>query len=84
MAKMATIAKFSYRWLFASSGMVAGIMLVGGLTRLTNSGLSMVDWSFIHFSPPKTEEGWNEYFEKYKQYPEYKMYIYLTVEETVI
>lgn len=60
-------------WLIATSGLVAGIVVLGGLTRLTESGLSMVDWKLIHFSPPETASEWQAYFDKYKEYPEYKI-----------
>jgi cytochrome c oxidase assembly protein subunit 15 len=61
------------KWIFTASGLVAGIIAVGGITRLTNSGLSMVDWSVIHFKPPANDEEWELYFEKYKKFPEYKL-----------
>lgn len=60
-------------WLVATSGLVAGIVVLGGLTRLTESGLSMVDWKLIHFSPPRSASDWQAYFEKYQEYPEYKI-----------
>lgn len=61
-------------WLAGSSALVFGIIVFGGLTRLTESGLSMVDWKLIHFKPPSNEVDWQEYFNKYKQFPEYQMY----------
>jgi len=61
-------------WMLGSAGLVFGIVVLGGLTRLTESGLSIVDWSLIHFSPPKTEQEWLKYFEKYQQFPEYQLY----------
>lgn len=60
-------------WLAGTSAAVFGIIVFGGLTRLTESGLSMVDWKLIHFSAPKNEQEWRDYFEKYKEFPEYKM-----------
>lgn len=63
-------------WLLGSSGLVFGLVVLGGLTRLTESGLSMVDWKLIHFRAPKNEEEWQAYFEKYKQFPEYQLYTY--------
>jgi len=60
-------------WLAGCSGMVAGAVVLGGVTRLTESGLSMVDWHLIKdMVPPKSEQEWIEEFEKYKQYPEWK------------
>ena len=61
-------------WLAGTSAAVFGIIVFGGLTRLTESGLSMVDWKLIHFTAPSNEAEWEAYFEKYKQFPEYKMY----------
>lgn len=60
-------------WMLASSGLVFGIVVLGGLTRLTESGLSMVDWKLIHFKAPQSQEEWQEYFDKYKQFPEYQL-----------
>lgn len=60
-------------WLAGTSAAVFGIIVFGGLTRLTESGLSMVDWKLIHFSPPKNEKEWQEYFDKYKTFPEYQL-----------
>ncbi len=60
-------------WLVGASGLVFGIVVLGGLTRLTESGLSMVDWSLLHFRPPRTEAEWQAYFEKYQQFPEYQL-----------
>lgn len=60
-------------WLAGCSGMVAGAVALGGVTRLTESGLSMVDWKLIKdMVPPKNEQEWEEEFAKYKEYPEYK------------
>ncbi|CAF0822827.1 unnamed protein product [Brachionus calyciflorus] len=60
-------------WLAGCSGMVAGAVVLGGVTRLTESGLSMVDWQLIKdMVPPKNEQEWIEEFERYKQYPEWK------------
>ena len=60
-------------WLATCSGMTAGAVILGGLTRLTESGLSMVDWNLIKdMVPPKNQQEWIDEFEKYKQYPEWK------------
>src|SRR5690606_35074911 len=55
----------------------------GGLTRLTNSGLSMVEWNmFMGSIPPMNEAEWQETFDKYKQYPEYqKVNFHFSVDE---
>ncbi|MFN4311105.1 MAG: COX15/CtaA family protein [Ferrovibrio sp.] len=61
------------RWLFAVAGLVALMVVIGGLTRLTESGLSMVEWKPITgWLPPLSEAAWMAEFEKYKQFPEYQ------------
>ena len=51
-----------------------GAVVIGGVTRLTESGLSMVDWHLIKgIKPPTTQEEWLKEFEKYQQFPEFKM-----------
>ncbi len=49
------------------------MVAIGGMTRLTHSGLSMVEWTLFGSTPPSTDAAWLEMFEKYKQYPEYKL-----------
>ena len=59
-------------WLFLLLGLVILIILVGGLTRLTDSGLSITTWElFIGFVPPLSNEKWINYFELYKKIPEF-------------
>jgi hypothetical protein len=58
-------------WLLSCAGVVFVMVLLGGLTRLTESGLSMVDWSLLHYRPPRTVDEWMAYFDKYKETPEY-------------
>ncbi|KAB7497126.1 Cytochrome c oxidase assembly protein COX15-like protein [Armadillidium nasatum] len=65
--------KWVGRWLFGCSGMVFGAVVIGGLTRLTESGLSMTDWHLFGKRPPLTEEEWNKEFSQYKEFPEYKL-----------
>ncbi|MAL96094.1 MAG: heme A synthase [Haliea sp.] len=49
------------------------MILLGGVTRLTHSGLSMVEWRpLMGIIPPLTEQAWLEVFEKYRQFPEYQ------------
>ena len=49
------------------------IISLGGITRLTESGLSMTQWHIIKgMKPPTTTEEWEAEFERYKQFPEYK------------
>jgi len=63
--------------------MIFGTLIVGGITRLTHSGLSMVEWQpLIGVIPPTNETKWNEVFEKYQQFPEYqKLNIGMTLAE---
>ncbi|KAL7317105.1 Cytochrome c oxidase assembly protein cox15 [Mucor circinelloides] len=70
-------------WLYFNAGMVFAIVVVGGLTRLTESGLSITEWNVISgMKPPRSELEWNEEFEKYKQFPEYKILNrHMTLEE---
>lgn len=48
------------------------ILISGGVTRLTESGLSMVTWRLLGEKLPTSEQEWQQEFEKYKQFPEYK------------
>ncbi|EOY11881.1 hypothetical protein QUC31_001535 [Theobroma cacao] len=59
-------------WLFGSAAWVFSMVVLGGVTRLTRSGLSMTDWKFTGRLPPLSDEEWQREFEKYKQSPEYK------------
>ncbi|XP_031247196.1 cytochrome c oxidase assembly protein COX15-like [Pistacia vera] len=59
-------------WLFGSAAWVFSMVVLGGITRLTRSGLSMTDWKFTGGLPPLSDEEWLQEFEKYKQSPEYK------------
>ncbi|KAM2852020.1 hypothetical protein PS2_028058 [Malus domestica] len=59
-------------WLFGSAAWVFSMVILGGITRLTRSGLSMTDWKFTGSLPPLSDEDWLLEFEKYKQSPEYK------------
>jgi len=59
-------------WLFACTGWVFSMVVLGGVTRLTRSGLSMTDWKFVGSLPPLTEEQWQMEFLKYQSSPEYK------------
>jgi len=63
-------------WLLGCSGAVFGIVVLGGLTRLTESGLSIVEWKPVAGSlPPLNEADWQVEFDKYKQSPEYLLYV---------
>ena len=60
-------------WLLSGCVLVFIMVVVGGITRLTNSGLSMTDWHLVTDTfPPLTEEKWNAAFEEYKKFPEYQ------------
>jgi heme a synthase len=60
-------------WLLTGCVLVFIMVVVGGITRLTNSGLSMTDWHLVTDTfPPLTEEKWEKAFEAYKQFPEYQ------------
>ena len=60
-------------WLFSGCFLVFIMVVVGGITRLTNSGLSMTDWHLVTDTfPPLSEAKWQEAFERYKQFPEYQ------------
>ena len=60
-------------WLAATSLMVAAMIVIGGITRLTESGLSMVEWRpLIGWIPPIGEAEWARVFELYKESPEYR------------
>ena len=70
-------------WLLTGCLLIFIMVLVGGITRLTNSGLSMVEWNLVMGSiPPLNEAEWLIAFEKYKQFPEYQIVNYhFTLEE---
>ncbi len=61
-------------WLFALTALIFVMVLVGGATRLTDSGLSITEWKpIIGIIPPLTDTDWQDAFQKYKQIPEYKL-----------
>ena len=61
-------------WLIISLILVFLIILVGGLTRLTDSGLSITKWElFAGLLPPLTDNKWEAYFNLYKEIPQYKL-----------
>ena len=60
-------------WLFSGCFLIFTMVIVGGITRLTGSGLSMVDWNlFMGVVPPLNYQEWREAFKQYNQYPEYQ------------
>src|SRR6266849_5881867 len=61
-------------WLLVCCAFVFAIVVVGGVTRLTHSGLSIVEWQpIVGALPPLDDAGWQETFGKYKQTPEYRL-----------
>lgn len=61
-------------WLVALAALVAVMVLVGGLTRLTDSGLSITEWNLVTgILPPMSDAAWQVAFDKYKQIPEYQL-----------
>ena len=68
------INKLFYYWLLVSFALVFLIIIVGGLTRLTNSGLSITEWElFKGILPPLNDEMWDKYFSLYKEIPQYQL-----------
>lgn len=59
-------------WLLIVAGLVFLMVMLGGATRLTQSGLSMVHWQFAGALPPMDQAQWTAEFERYKQFPEYQ------------
>src|SRR5262249_62020137 len=60
-------------WLFAVAALIALMVLVGGATRLTESGLSIVEWKPVTGAlPPLGQSAWEQAFEAYKLIPQYK------------
>jgi len=70
-------------WLLTGCILIFIMVVVGGITRLTHSGLSISNYKLISGTiPPMNEVEWNEAFELYKQYPEYqKLNNHFTLEE---
>lgn len=61
-------------WLYGVATLVFALIVVGGATRLTDSGLSITEWRpIVGIIPPLTEADWQEALEKYRQIPEYKL-----------
>lgn len=61
-------------WLLSVAALVFVMIVVGGITRLTESGLSMVDWRPVTgLLPPLSDEAWRAMFEAYKASPQYRI-----------
>ncbi len=70
-------------WLISMFWIISGMIVVGGLTRLTDSGLSITQWQlFSGFLPPLNDSEWIMYFDLYKEIPEFKLQNYdMTMQE---
>ena len=70
-------------WFFTMIILVFLMIMVGGLTRLTDSGLSITEWElFKGIFPPLTKDSWNTYFNLYKEIPQFEMiYPNMSMEE---
>ena len=61
-------------WLMSMFVIISIMIIVGGLTRLTDSGLSITEWQlFSGFLPPLNSSEWIMYFDLYKEIPEFKL-----------
>jgi cytochrome c oxidase assembly protein subunit 15 len=70
-------------WLASMYWIISIMIIIGGLTRLTDSGLSITEWQlFTGFLPPLNESDWKNYFNLYKEIPEFKLQNYsMTLQE---
>lgn len=69
-----TVGRPVVLWLYGIALLIFLMVLVGGATRLTDSGLSITEWKPIHGAiPPLTAAEWQEEFDKYRQIPEYEI-----------
>jgi len=70
-------------WLICCAVVIFGMILLGGVTRLTDSGLSMVEWKpLMGIIPPLSQSDWQALFLKYQQFPEYqKINLGMTLDE---
>ena len=65
--------KYLKIWLITLFFLIVSMVAVGGLTRLTDSGLSITAWElFSGILPPINNVEWNDYFSEYKKIPEYQ------------
>jgi len=61
-------------WLLCCAALVFAMVVVGGVTRLTHSGLSIVEWQpLVGTIPPLSQDDWNALFAKYRETPEFKL-----------
>jgi len=75
--------KYISSWLALMFIIISIMIVVGGLTRLTDSGLSITEWQlFSGFLPPLNSLDWDNYFNLYKKIPEFKEQNYsMTLDE---
>eukprot|EP00978_Attheya_sp_CCMP212_P021838 scaffold64187_cov57-Attheya_sp.AAC.2 len=69
------------KWILATGGLVVGMVHVGGVTRLTKSGLSMTDWKPLGSLPPLSQAEWQTEFDRYQQFPEFQQRKSMTLSE---
>lgn len=70
-------------WLYFSAGVVGGVVWFGGVTRLTDAGLSISYWKpgLAGMKPPLNEEEWEKEFDYYKEFPEYQQNTDMTMDD---
>jgi cytochrome c oxidase assembly protein subunit 15 len=62
-----------YIWLLSGVALISLMVIIGGITRLTDSGLSMSDWNLLMGSiPPLNEAEWHQAFERYQEFPQFQ------------
>jgi cytochrome c oxidase assembly protein subunit 15 len=62
------------RWFWSIAGATVAVVIVGGITRLTQSGLSIVDWQpVMGVVPPLSDAQWTAAFDRYRQFPQYQL-----------
>ena len=69
------------KWIIGTSGLIVGMIHIGGLTQLTISRLSMTSWSPLGGLPPTTHDKWNREFKSYKAFPKFKQTKSMTLVE---
>ena len=61
-------------WLLSLMALICAIILIGGYTRISDSGLSITEWElFKGILPPLDKNSWDFYFEQYKKIPQYQL-----------
>jgi heme a synthase len=70
-------------WLIATAAMILALVVIGGITRLTKSGLSITEWNPVMGAlPPLDDASWQSAFDSYKQIPEYaELHYGMTLDE---